>query len=109
MVARTYQTVAVGDETLAVADSICKALIAKQGYVSRFNGAAGSIKTLAVLGVKVRMIYRSQIDYSLGTDEWSVRFRHKPLPVGTVLRGCPDAFLRDMTVFKMIGAPYTLD
>lgn len=111
MGADAQQSAAVGDEILTVADSVCHALIAKRGrrsYRERFDGG-GFIETIEVLGTKVRLIYRSSIDYSLGTDDWNVRFRKHPLPQGETLRGNADLFNKDMTVFKMVGAPYTLD
>ena len=112
MVAKVIrESAAAGDEILAVADSVCHALINKRGrrsYAERIN-TGGFIEVLEVLGTKVRLIYRSNIDYSLSTDDWNVRFRKHPLPEGETLRGDADLFNRDMTVFKMVGAPYTLD
>lgn len=111
MGADSRQSATLGDEILGVADSVCHALIAKRGrrsYRDRFD-TVGFIETIEVLGTKVRLIYRSSIDYSLGTDDWNVRFRKHPLPQGETLRGNADLFNKDMTVFKMVGAPYTLD
>lgn len=101
----------LGDEILGVADSVCRALITKRGrrsYIVR-QVAGGFIETIEVLGTKVRLIYRSSIDYSLGTDNWNIRFRKHPLPDAVILRGDADLFNKDMTVFKMVGEPYTLD
>lgn len=109
MVANQRMPETVGEEPLAVAADVCKALIRRHGHHSRYAAASGYVETLTVLGVKVRMIYRSAIDYSLGTDDWNVRFRSVPLPQGTTIRGDLDVFNRDMTVFKMVGVPYTVD
>lgn len=110
MAPNAKQSVTFGDDILDVADSVCHALISKRGrrsYNERMN--TGFIETLEVLGTKVRLIYRSSIDYSLGTDDWNIRFRKHPLPEGDTFRGCPASFNKDMTVFKMVGEPYTLD
>lgn len=109
MVANHRMPETVGEEPLTVAADVCQTLIKRHGYHSRYSGASGYIETLAVLGVRVRLIYRSAIDFSLGSDDWNVRFRSTPLPQGTTIRGDLEAFNRDMTVFKMIGAPYTVD
>lgn len=111
MGADAQQSATLGDEILDVADSVCHALIKKRGrrsYAERSN-TGGFIESIEVLGSKVRLIYRSSIDYSLGTDDWNVRFKKHPLPEGATLRGDADLFNKDMTVFKMVGAPYTLD
>ena len=102
--------VTLGDEILGVADSVCRALITKRGRRSyRDQIETGFIETIEVLGAKVRLIYRSSIDYSLGNDNWNIRFRKHPLPDAVILRGDADLFNKDMTVFKMVGEPYTLD
>ncbi len=110
MAAKAKHSAAAGKEILAVADSICQTLVTKRGrrsYTERMN--SGFIETIEVLGTKVRLIYRSQIDYSLGNDDWNIRFRKHPLPEEPVFRGSPEIFNKDMTVFKMVGEPYTLD
>lgn len=89
-------------ETVSLANALCKALADKH----RINGRGGCITSHEVMGVKVRLIWRSTIDYSLGSDNWRVRFRHAPLEPSIVFSGEPDAFNTDMTVLKMVGEDF---
>lgn len=103
MAAKRYETLA----REAVSCSLAKALCRKIVYKNRIgHRGGGTIASHEVLGIKVRLIWRSEIDFSIGTDEWNVRFRFPPLEESIILRGDPDAFNRDMTVMKMVGSDF---